>query len=81
MDASSEKMTQHFGSRRSPVICCRGIVGSSQALASEAGLRVLRAGGNAADAAIAISAALAVLEPTSTGIGGDFFCLYYSAAD
>ena len=81
MDASSERATQHFGSRRSPVICCGGLVGSSQPLASEAGLRVLREGGNAADAAVAVSAALAVLEPTSTGVGGDFFCLFYSAAD
>ena len=68
-----------FNSRRSPVFATRGMVASSQPLATEAGLEILRAGGNAADAAIAIAAALAVIEPCSTGLGGDAFALYYNS--
>ncbi|CAI5487027.1 unnamed protein product [Closterium sp. Naga37s-1] len=67
-------------SRRSPVLATRGMVASSQPLASEAGLRILRAGGNAADAAVAMAAALAVCEPCSTGLGGDAFLLFYRAS-
>ncbi len=68
-------------SRRSPVLSTRGIVASSQPLATMAGITVLQAGGNAADAAVATAAALAVVEPGSTGIGGDCFCLFYRAGD
>ncbi len=68
-----------FNSRRSPVYSTRGIVAASQPLAVAAGLEVLSKGGNAADAAIATAAALNVTEPTSTGLGGDCFALYYHA--
>jgi gamma-glutamyltranspeptidase/glutathione hydrolase len=55
------------------------MVATSQPLASQAGLSILMEGGNAADAAAAAAAALNVAEPTSTGIGGDCFALYYDA--
>lgn len=69
-----------FRSRRSPVIGRGGMVATSQPLAVAAGVEILRAGGTAADAAVATAAALNVTEPTSTGIGGDCFALYYEAA-
>lgn len=69
-----------FNSRRSPVLGRRGIVAASQPLAVSAGLEILAQGGNAADASVATAAALNVTEPSSTGIGGDCFALYYDAA-
>jgi len=71
--------TPTFSSRRSPVYGRDGIVATSQPLATAAGLEILAKGGNAADAAVAAGAALNVTEPTSTGIGGDMFALFYSA--
>lgn len=68
-----------FPSHRSPVYSRRGIVATSQPLATAAGIEVLSKGGNAADAAVAAAAALNVTEPTSTGIGGDMFALYFDA--
>ncbi|ODV80657.1 gamma-glutamyltransferase [Suhomyces tanzawaensis NRRL Y-17324] len=70
-------MSFPFYSRRSTVYSSRGMVASTQALANAAGVRILEKGGNCVDAAIAVSAALCVSEPTSTGIGGDCFALYY----
>ena len=71
--------TLPFTSRRSSVYGRHGTVATSQPLATAAGLEILARGGNAADAAVAAGAALNVTEPTSTGIGGDMFALYYAA--
>jgi gamma-glutamyltranspeptidase/glutathione hydrolase len=59
-----------FTSRRSVVYSKKGLIASTQPLACSAGIEVLNAGGNAADAAVAVSAALNVTEPGSCGIGG-----------
>ncbi|CRK39799.1 hypothetical protein BN1708_008025 [Verticillium longisporum] len=68
-----------FPSRRSVVHSTKGIVSCTQPLAAKCGLEVLHAGGNAADAAVAVAAGLNMTEPCSTGIGGDMFILYYDA--
>lgn len=72
-------MSFDFQTRRSMVAGRRGMVATSNPLASQAGLRILQAGGTAADAAIAAAAVLNVTESASTGIGGDCYALFYDA--
>lgn len=74
-----EPQFAHFASRRSVVHSTKGIVSCTQPLAAAAGIKILEKGGNAADAAVAVAAAINVTEPSSTGIGGDMFCLFYDA--
>lgn len=67
--------------QRSVVMGTRGMVASSQPLATQAGLRILLKGGNAVDAAVAMLATLSVVEPHSVGLGGDAFALIWMARE
>src|SRR5499427_10304905 len=66
---------------RSEVLARHGMVATSDPLAAEAGLEILRQGGNAIDAAVATGAVLDVTSQNDTGIGGDLFALVYVAKD
>ncbi len=67
-----------YTSRRNITYGKQGMVAASQPQASQAGLEILKKGGNAVDAAIAMAIALTVVEPTSNGVGGDAFALIWT---
>ncbi len=76
---SQDRITGRDFATRSEVIAQNGMAATSQPLATQAALDILKKGGNAIDAAIAANAVLGLVEPTGCGVGGDLFAIIWSA--